>query len=87
LKTDIKAESIWLTQEQIASIFDVQKAAISKHLKNIFYSGELVENSVVFILETTAKDIAFLSLNKHTLRISFHGSPFLGSDGMGSLIN
>ena len=48
--------SIWLTQDQIASLFDVQKAAISKHLKNIFTSDELNEKSVVSILETTAQD-------------------------------
>lgn len=56
LKTDAKFESTWLTQDQMASIFDVQKAAISKHLKNIFNTKELKENSVVSILETTAKD-------------------------------
>jgi hypothetical protein len=56
LKTDKKHETIWLTQDQIASLFDVQKAAISKHLKNIFDSEELYEKSAVSILETTAKD-------------------------------
>lgn len=56
LKTDKEHETIWLTQEQMASLFDVQKAAISKHLKNIFDSEELYEKSAVSILETTAKD-------------------------------
>lgn len=56
LKADIEHETIWLTQDQIAFLFNVQKAAISKHLKNIFTSKELLENSVVSILETTAKD-------------------------------
>src|SRR5579862_9920513 len=56
LKTDKKQETIWLTQDQMASLFDVQKSAISKHLKNIFDSEELQEKSVVSILETTAKD-------------------------------
>ena len=40
----------------MAELFEVQKAAISKHLKNIFASGELMENSVVSVLETTAAD-------------------------------
>ena len=55
---DIKLEqdTIWLTQAQIGQIFDVQKAAVSKHLKNIFATGELQEDSVVSILETTARD-------------------------------
>jgi prophage maintenance system killer protein len=56
LKTDKEQETIWLTQDQMASLFDVQKAAISKHLKNIFDSEELKEKSAVSILETTAKD-------------------------------
>lgn len=41
----------------MASSFDFQKAAISKHFKNIFVSEELQEKSVVSILETTAKNI------------------------------
>lgn len=49
-------ENLWLTQAKMAELFDVQKAAISKHLKTIFTSGELDENSVVSILETTASD-------------------------------
>jgi len=56
LKTDKKHETIWLTQDQMASLFDVQKAAISKHLKNIFISEELEEKAVVSILEITASD-------------------------------
>lgn len=49
-------ETVWLSQEQMALLFGVQKAAISKHLKNIFDNGELEQNSVVSILETTASD-------------------------------
>lgn len=56
LKTDKEHETIWLTQDQMASLFDVQKAAISKHLKNIFDSEELVEKATVSILETVAKN-------------------------------
>lgn len=49
-------ENLWLSQAKIAELFDVQKAAISKHLKNIFSSGELDEKSVVSKMETTAAD-------------------------------
>lgn len=49
-------ENLWLTQGKMAELFDVQKSAISKHLKNIFESGELEQDSVVSILETTATD-------------------------------
>lgn len=49
-------DNLWLPQSKIADLFQVQKPAISKHLKNIFESGELVESAVVSILETTAED-------------------------------
>lgn len=52
----LQNETIWLTQEKIAGLFGVQRPAITKHLKNIFESGELVENSVSSILEHTAED-------------------------------
>ncbi|HCK99068.1 MAG TPA: hypothetical protein DHW42_03055 [Candidatus Marinimicrobia bacterium] len=46
-------ENFWLTQKAIARLFGVEVPAISKHLKNIFESGELVADSVISILETT----------------------------------
>lgn len=49
----IRDETIWLTQKAMAELFGVQKAAISKHLKNIFESGELKEEVVVSKMETT----------------------------------
>jgi hypothetical protein len=49
-------DTFWLPQKTIASLFGVEVPAISKHLKNIFETGELIENSVVSILETTAAD-------------------------------
>ena len=55
----VENETVWLTQAQIGKLFGVQKAAISKHLKNIFVSGELRQEAVVSILETTEKDIIF----------------------------
>ncbi|MFH1253132.1 MAG: virulence RhuM family protein [Candidatus Uhrbacteria bacterium] len=52
----LRDENIWLTQEKIALLFGVQRPAITKHLKNIFESKELDENSVSSILEHTASD-------------------------------
>lgn len=51
-----KGETIWATQKAISQLFDVGVPAISKHLKNIFENGELVENSVISKMETTASD-------------------------------
>ncbi len=48
-------ETIWLTQKSMAELFGVKTPAISKHLKNIFADGELKEEVVISILETTTK--------------------------------
>ena len=49
-------ETVWLTQRRMAELFGVQVPAISKHLKKIFESGELVAESVVSEMERTAAD-------------------------------
>ncbi len=46
-------ENFWLTQKAMASLFAVEVPAISKHLKNIFETNELVLDSVVSKMETT----------------------------------
>lgn len=48
-------ETIWLTKEQIAELFGVQRPAITKNLKNIYESGELVEEVICSILEQTTQ--------------------------------
>lgn len=49
-------DNLWLPQKRIAELFGVQRPAITKHLSNIFASGELVEDQVCSILEHTAED-------------------------------
>ena len=56
LEVRMADESVWLTQQQIALLFGTQRPAITKHLRNIFKSGELEESSVSSILEHTAVD-------------------------------
>lgn len=56
MEVRIEDETVWLTQAQIAELFETKRQAITKHLKNIFQSGELNENSVCSILELTASD-------------------------------
>jgi len=56
MEVRIEDETVWLTQAQIAELFETKRQAITKHLKNIFQSGELNENSVCSILEVTASD-------------------------------
>lgn len=56
LDVRVDKETVWLTQPQIAELFGTKRPAITKHLSNIFKSGELDENSVCSILELTAAD-------------------------------
>ena len=56
LETRYAHESIWLTQLKIAELFGVQKAAISKHLKNIYSTGELSREATVSKMETVQKE-------------------------------
>ena len=56
LEVRLENETVWLTQQQISELFGKGRQAITKHLKNIFASNELDENSVCSILELTAAD-------------------------------
>jgi hypothetical protein len=64
-------ETIWLTQKRMAELFSVGVPAISKHLKNIFESGELVEEVVISILETTTEHGAVAGLTQ-TQRVKYY---------------
>lgn len=48
--------TVWLTLDQMAELFQRNKSTISRHIKNVFESGELQENSVVAFFATTASD-------------------------------
>ena len=56
VKLDATHETVWLTQQQIADLFGTKQPAISKHLSNIYKSGELDENSTYSILEYMGND-------------------------------
>jgi hypothetical protein len=57
IKVDVllQNETIWMPQTKIAELFEVQRPSVTKHLKNIFESGELVEKVVCSILELTTQ--------------------------------
>ena len=57
-KVDVKFENetVWLTQEQMAELFQRDKSVISRHIKNIFEEGELLKEAVVANFATTAGD-------------------------------
>ena len=62
-----KGETVWLTQKALAELFGVQRPAITKHLRNIFATGELAEDSVCSVLEHTAADGKTYSANYYNL--------------------
>lgn len=49
-------DTVWLSLNQMAALFDRHKSVISRHLKNVFSTGELERNSAVAIFATTASD-------------------------------
>lgn len=52
LDVTVHGDTIWLTQRQIAELFGTKVPAISKHLKNIFESGELERSATISKMET-----------------------------------
>jgi len=64
-------ETLWLTQKAMATLFDVGIPAISKHLKNIFEDGELIEDSVISKMETTAADGKKYSIQLPPVQVGF----------------
>jgi len=56
LELSIRNKTLWLDANDIASIFDVNRPAIVKHIGNIYKSGELDKESTCSILEQVAKD-------------------------------
>lgn len=52
----VQDETIWLSQKQMAELFEVSTATINEHLKNIFKDEELRETSVIRNFRITAND-------------------------------
>lgn len=56
LEVRFKGETVWLSLNQMATLFQRDKSVISRHIKNIFDEGELVRSAVVAESATTAAD-------------------------------
>jgi hypothetical protein len=65
-------EDLWLTQLQIAEIYDTTKQNIGQHIKNILSDGELSEDSVVKKFFTTAFDGKEYNTTHYKRRLSYH---------------
>ena len=55
LSVSLKNESVWLTQADMAVLFDKNKRTVSEHIRNIFKDEELIEEAVVRNFRTTQK--------------------------------
>ena len=66
LDVRLEKETVWLTQEQIANLFGTKRPAITKHLSNIYKSGELEQEGTCSILEHMGND------GKQTYRTMFY---------------
>ena len=56
LEVNMKDETVWLTQEQMAKLFDRDRKTITRHIQNIYKEGELEETQVCSFFEHTAND-------------------------------
>ncbi len=56
IEVRVQDQDVWLTQKAVARLFDVDRSVVAKHLKNIFESGELKQNSVCAKFAQTADD-------------------------------
>ena len=56
IEVELRGETVWLSLEQMAELFQRDKSTVSRHIKNVFSDGELNRNSVVANFATTAAD-------------------------------
>jgi hypothetical protein len=75
LDVRLEGETLWLNLNQMAGLFERDKSVVSRHLGNIFKTGELERNSVVAFFATTAADgktyqVEYFNLDAITLMIA-----------------
>ena len=56
LEVNLKDETVWLTQKQMAELFDKDRRTITRHIQNIYKDEEIEENAVCSFFEHTAED-------------------------------
>ncbi|GHT71537.1 hypothetical protein FACS1894174_07730 [Bacteroidia bacterium] len=69
IEVRVQDETVWLTQKAISELFGVDRTVITKHLKNIFESNELQENSVCANFAHTAADEKIYQTNFYNLDV------------------
>ena len=76
LDVRLENETVWLTQEQIANLFGTKRPAITKHLANIYKSGELEREGTCSILEHMGNGGKAMAANSHIGLCSITSTPF-----------
>lgn len=67
IRVSFENENIWMTQAQISQLFHTERSVITKHLRNIFKSAELSQNSVSAIFAHTAADGKIYKIQHYNL--------------------
>jgi prophage maintenance system killer protein len=68
-EVNLKKDTVWLSQKQMADLFIKTTPTINEHIKNIFKEGELEENSVIRKFRITAADSKKYSTNMYNLDV------------------
>ena len=69
LSVSLQNESVWLTQADMAVLFDKNKRTVSEHIRNIFKDEELIEEAVVRNFRTTASDGKSYTVSHYNLDV------------------
>ena len=69
VETTFDGDTVWLSIDQMAELFQRDKSTISRHIKNIFTEGELQRDSVVAKFATTASDGKVYNVDYYNLDV------------------
>jgi len=69
IEVRMKDETVWLSQKQMAELFDKDIRTVNEHIKNVFFEGELAENSVIRKFRITASDGKIYDTNFYNLDV------------------
>ena len=69
IEVRMQDETVWLSQKQMAELFDKDRKTITEHIQNIFKEGELEENSVCRKSQHTAEDGKIYGVNFYNLDV------------------
>lgn len=69
IETNFDEDTVWLSIDQMAELFERDKSTISRHIKNIFAEGELQRDSVIANFATTASDGKTYQVDYHNLDV------------------